>query len=88
MNLLDYLVIAYIVEEGTVRLIFDKAQPIQMSIDTWLNTPLPNGVVRPPFGTRIVDQAGHIGGSIMAYREGVPLPVGMQFPDGQIRPAG
>ncbi|MEQ8935452.1 MAG: hypothetical protein RIE56_06645 [Amphiplicatus sp.] len=88
MNFMDYLVVAYVVDECAVRLIFDKAQPVQMPIDAWLNTPLPDGVIKPPLGTRVVDQSGSVGGSIMAYREDAPLPVGIQFPDGRIRPAG
>lgn len=87
LNFMDHLVVAYVAEMDTVRLLFEKAAPINMKVNDWFSKPLPSGVVKPPLGTRFVAEDGTVGGSVMAYREGTPLPIAMQFPDGTIRPA-
>lgn len=79
---LDGLQFAHVVGQDQVRVVFGEAEPIEIPIEKWFISPLPEGVVKPPFGTRYVDESGRVGGSVMAYREGVPLKLRMQLPDG------
>lgn len=81
MIALDGLQVAHIVGADRVRVLFNDAAPIEMAIEDWLQSTLPADVTKPPFGTRVVDENGRVGGSVMAYRQGVPLKLGMQLPD-------